>query len=64
LGQKYCKKLNLEIPHDLHAEILKQAKQRNITIRTFVLKYLLPAVIKNKNLYNDASKINGESDED
>lgn len=48
MGQKYCKKINLEIPHKLHAEIKKQAKERNITIRAFVLKYLLPAVIKNR----------------
>ena len=50
MGQKYCKKINLEIPHELHAEIKKQAQDRNISIRAFVLKYLIPVIIKNKEL--------------
>jgi len=55
MGQKYCKKINLEIPPELHAEIKKQAKIRNITIRQFVLKYLVPAVLKNKELMDKES---------
>lgn len=52
MGQKNCKKINLEIPHELHTEIKKQAKERNITIRALVLRYLLPSIIRNKELNN------------
>ncbi|KKK78540.1 hypothetical protein LCGC14_2842540 [marine sediment metagenome] len=52
MGQKYCKKLNLEIPHELHAEIKKQAQYRNITIRKLILRYILPNIVKNKNIYD------------
>jgi predicted HicB family RNase H-like nuclease len=50
MGQKYCKKINLEIPHELHAEIKKQAIDRNITMRTLILRYLLPSLDKNRNV--------------
>ena len=50
MGQKNCKKLNIEIPPKLHNEIKQQAKERNITIRTFVLRCILPVVIKNREL--------------
>jgi len=50
MGQKYCKKYTLEIPHDLHAEIKKQAEERNITMRTLILRCVLPIVAKNKEL--------------
>jgi len=51
MGQKHCKKYTLELPHKLHAEIKKQANVRNITMRTFILRYLMPHVIKNNELY-------------
>ena len=50
MGQKYCKKYTLEIPPKLHAEIKKQAKDRNITMRTLILRCLLPTVHKNREL--------------
>lgn len=50
MGQKYCKKYTLEIPHELHAEIKKQATERNITMRALILRYLLPPIMKNKEL--------------
>lgn len=50
MGQKYCKKYTLELPHELHSEIKKQASDRNISMRTFILRYLLPAVIINREL--------------
>jgi hypothetical protein len=50
MGQKYCKKYSVEIPHKLHAEIKKQAEERNITMRALILRHLLPAVMKNKEL--------------
>jgi predicted HicB family RNase H-like nuclease len=53
MGQKYCKKINLEISPELHSEIKKQANDRNITIRRFILKYLLPYVMKNKEVTDD-----------
>ena len=53
MGQKYCKKINLEVTHELHAEIKKQAKDRNITIRKFILKYLIPVIVKNKEINNE-----------
>lgn len=53
MGQKYCKKINLEISPELHSEIKKQANDRNLTIRRFVLKYLLPYVMKNKEVTDD-----------
>lgn len=48
MGQKNCKRIILEISHELHAEIKKQAQDRNITIRKFILKYLIPVIAKNK----------------
>jgi len=52
MGQKSCKKINLEIPPELHAEIKQQAKERNMTMRTFVLRCIIPVVIKNRSFDN------------
>ena len=52
MGQKHCKKYTLELPYDLHAEIKQQAKTRNITMRTLILRCLLPVIIKNRKIYN------------
>ena len=52
MGQKYCKKINLEVTHELHAGIKKQAEQRNITIRKLILRYILTNIVKNKNIYD------------
>lgn len=50
MGQKYCKKYTLEIPHELHAEIKKQAADRNISMRTLILRCILPSIHKNREL--------------
>ena len=50
MGQKYCKKYTLEISHDLHDEIKRQAEERNITMRTLILRCIVPIVDKNKQL--------------
>lgn len=50
MGQKYCKKINLEITHELHAEIKKQAEKRNITMRKLLLRCIIPIVLRNKQL--------------
>lgn len=38
MGQKYCKNLHIEVDHDLHAKVTREATARNLTIREFILR--------------------------
>lgn len=46
----YRKRFVIEVQDWLHAEVKKQAKRHNITMRAYVLRLMMPEVIKRKNL--------------
>lgn len=50
MPQKNCKRIILEIPHWIYEEIKLQAKEHNIPMRALILKFLLPELIKRRNI--------------
>lgn len=51
MGQKYCKKLNIEITHKFHAEIKEWARRRNMTIRRYVMRSVRREINKDEKTY-------------
>jgi len=50
MGQKYCKRINLEISHELYNEIKQQSKELNISMRMFILRLIMKPILIRKRL--------------